>query len=383
MAIYLNNAATSYPKPISVAKAVSDFMTGGGANFSRGSASDRDLRTMDIVLTCRERVAKFFGAENSACVTFAPNVTEALNIVLKGYVRPGMRVLTSSMEHNSVMRPLRSLEKSGVAVEVLCCDAEGYLSVDTLREALAEKADLFVFSHASNVCGSLQDLAVAAELCADAKVPLVLDSAQTAGLIDIDVESLQIAALCFTGHKSLLGPQGTGGIIWNGEFASRCKPLTEGGTGSFSHEETQPEVMPDKFESGTLNLPGIAGLLAGVEYLAKRGTRLVYEEEMKLDRSLREGLSGIGSLTVYGDGARARVPVLAVNHSRIDNATIAHILSTEFEVETRPGIHCSPIAHRTLGTFPGGALRFSPGLFNTPEEIEYAVEAMKKIAARG
>jgi len=381
MAIYLNNAATSYPKPIAVAKAVSNFMTGGGANFSRGTASGRDLKTMDIVLTCREKTARFFGAHDSARVTFTSNITESLNIVLKGFLKPGMRVLTSSMEHNSVMRPLRSLEAEGLSVETLRCDAQGYLAADTLREALAERADLFVFSHGSNVCGSLQDLEALAGLCAEANVPLALDSAQTAGRVDIDVERMKIAALCFTGHKGLLGPQGTGGIVWDEEFAARCKPLIEGGTGSFSHEETQPSALPDKFESGTLNLPGIAGLLAGIEYLGKRGTRTIFEREAELDALLRETLSRGKGIIQYGDSSRPRVPVLAINLPNIDNATAADILSTRYEAETRPGIHCAPIAHRTLGTFPVGALRLSPGLFNTKEEIEFVAEAILKIEA--
>ncbi len=382
MEIYLNNAATSYPKPLAVARAVSDFMTGGGANFSRGSASDRDLKTMDIVLSCREKIASFFGVRDSSCVTFTANVTEALNVALKGYVKPGMRVLTSSMEHNSVMRPLRSLEKMGATVEILPCDSRGYLAPDILKEALGRKADLCVLNHASNVCGSLQGLGALADLCARASLPLVVDAAQTAGLVEIDARALRIAALCFTGHKSLLGPQGTGGIVWDEAFADRCEPFIEGGTGSFSHEETQPDAMPDKFESGTLNLPGIAGLLAGIEYIEKKGTREILEVERKLDRLLWEGLAEIDDIALYGDVSKPRVPVLALNLPNLDNATAAHLLSTEFEVETRPGLHCAPGAHRTLGTFPGGALRLSPGLFNTEEEIARTIEAVKKIASR-
>lgn len=381
MAIYLNNAATSFPKPLPVAEAVSDFMTGGGANFSRGSASNRDLRTMDIVLTCREKIAKFFGSADSICVTFAPNVTEGLNVVLKGYLRPGMRVLTSSMEHNSVMRPLRSLERRGVRVDVLPCDGEGYLAPDTLRAALAESADMCVFSHASNVCGSLQDLEALAGVCARADVPLVVDAAQTAGLVAIDVSGLRLAALCFTGHKSLLGPQGTGGIVWDENFAAECDPLVEGGTGSFSHEETQPGAMPDKFESGTLNLPGIAGLLAGLEFIEEKGLKAILEAERALDASLWEGLAAVKEITLYGNASKPRVPVLAMNLRNLDNAAAAHLLSTKFEVETRPGIHCAPGAHKTLGTFPIGALRLSPGFFNTKEEIERTVGAIKEIAS--
>ena len=382
MNIYLNNAATTYPKPPGVADAVASFMRSGGANFSRGSTSERDLATMDTVIECRERLASLFGLFDSRFLTFTSGVTESLNVVIKGFLRPGMRVLTSSMEHNAVIRPLRSLEKLGVGVTVIPCDVFGYIDMDELTRAIRQGADMMVMSHASNVCGSVQDLSLISALCSEYSLPLVVDAAQTAGVIDIDVRELGLAALCFTGHKGLLGPQGTGGIAWREDFAKVCAPLIEGGTGSFSHDEHQPDALPDKFESGTMNIPGIAGLLAGVNYIEDAGISEIADTEMRLENQLVEGLLQIPGLVLHGmDHSRERTAVIAMNFEEIDNASAAQILSSEYGIETRPGLHCSPLGHSTLGTLPGGALRLSPGCFNTPEEMDYTLDALKKIAA--
>ncbi|MDL2264600.1 aminotransferase class V-fold PLP-dependent enzyme [Synergistaceae bacterium OttesenSCG-928-I11] len=382
MHIYLNNAATTYPKPPAVARAMADFVERGGANLSRGSASDRDLNSMNVVLNCREALCEFFGCEDSEFVTFTSNVTHSLNMVLKGYLRPGMRVLTTSMEHNSVTRPLRSLEAGGVEVVFIPCDDEGYLRTDDLARELAKKhTDLVVLSYASNVCGAVQDVPAISRLCASDGVPLVLDAAQAAGHMAIDVRELGCDALCFTGHKGLFGPQGTGGVIWKPSFAHICVPLMEGGTGSFSHEDVQPDAMPDKFEAGTPNMPGIAGLHAALEFICAEGLENIVRREHELGAMLLNGLREIEDITIYGPRSdRPRVPVIAMNFHDIDNARAAHILSTRYGIETRPGIHCSPIAHRTLGSFPQGALRLSPGYFNTDEEIEYVIRTIRTLA---
>lgn len=384
MPVYLNNAATTYPKPAPVAEAVSDFIVHSGANFSRGSASDRDLSTMDIVLTCRDQLSDLFHAEDSRFVTFTSNVTEALNVVLKGFLQTGMSVMTTSMEHNAVIRPLRGLEKKGVALEILPCDSRGTLSFEIFLDRLKSRPDLAVVSHASNVCGTVQDLCAIAAACREFSVPLVVDAAQTAGLVDIDVSGLGLAALCFTGHKGLMGPQGTGGIVWSPNFADRCEPFIEGGTGSFSHDEHQPSAMPDKYESGTLNLPGIAGLSAAIDFLNAEGLDVVAAHEEKLGTMLLDGLKKMDGVVLYGkeDFSEARMPVFALNLDRIDNARAAHVLSTEFGIETRPGLHCSPLAHQTLGSFPQGALRLSPGYFNTEDQIAYTLESLQNIAVR-
>ena len=374
MTCYLNNAATTWPKPECVALAMKDFLLKGGANSARGSSSERDMNTMNIILDCRLKLAEFFGGYenfNPLLVTFTANITEALNIVLRGFLKPGMKVLTSSMEHNAVMRPLRALEQNGVRLEILQADHEGRLSIKDLEEKLSlSRFDLMVFAHASNVSGTLQPLEEIAGACKKFQVPLVVDTAQTAGLIKINAAELGLAALCFTGHKGLMGPQGTGGIIWEPEFASRVQPIITGGTGSYSHLEYQPEELPDKFESGTPNLPGIAGLNAALQWLNETGLKNIYERENELGGILLEGLKRIKNLILTGkQNMNGRVSVFSFNIENLDNGILADELSRA-GFETRPGLHCAPSAHKTLGTFPGGALRVSPGYFNSHDELE-------------
>jgi cysteine desulfurase family protein len=336
---------------------------------------------MDMVLSCREELAKLFGGYSHGdprYVTFTSNVTESLNLVLKGYLRPGMTVVTTSMEHNAVIRPLRRLEGQGVTVRVVACRQDGTLPLESFRDALSG-ADLAVVCHGSNVCGTLQDLEAVAEACRRRSVPLVLDSAQTGGLEEISVSDLSIGALCFTGHKGLMGPQGIGGVVWSPWMAEACSSLIEGGTGSFSHEETQPSAMPDKFESGTPNLPGIAGLLAAVGWINYVGIRAIRDKEGELKELFLQGLREIPGIEVYGvTDPKGSLGVVALNHPSVDNGTLAMELS-ERGIETRPGLHCAPLAHRTLGTYPGGALRFSVGYFNTPEDIAAALWALKDV----
>ena len=381
MTCYLNNAATTWPKPECVALAMKDFLLKGGANSARGSSSERDMNTMNIILDCRLKLAEFFrGYENfnPLLVTFTANITEALNIVLRGFLKPGMKVLTSSMEHNAVMRPLRALEQNGVRLEILQADHEGRLNVKDLEEKFSlSRFDLMVFAHASNVSGTLQPLEEIAGACKKFQVPLVVDTAQTAGLIKINASELGLAALCFTGHKGLMGPQGTGGIIWEPEFASRVQPIITGGTGSYSHLEYQPEELPDKFESGTPNLPGIAGLNAALQWLNETGLKNIYERENELGGILLEGLKRIKNLILTGkQNMNGRVSVFSFNIENLDNGILADELSRA-GFETRPGLHCAPSAHKTLGTFPGGALRVSPGYFNSHDELGAFLDFLK------
>ncbi len=385
LSIYLNNAATSWPKPDCVPAAISQFILGRGANLARGSSSGRDVDTLDLVTTARQKLARFFGGFRKAdprYVTFTGNVTESLNIVLKGYLRPGQHVATTSMEHNSVMRPLRRLESEGVRVTVLDCDPRGLLDPGDLASLFEkEQVDLFVLSHASNVCGTIQPLSDIASICLKAGIPCVLDSAQTAGVYPIDVENLGLSVCCFTGHKGMMGPQGIGGIVWEPEFASKVSPLIEGGTGSFSDDERQPEKLPDRFEAGTPNLPGIAGLSAAVDWLFETGVESISEHERSLGIRFFDGIKGTPGLVIYGlpaDGER--LPVFAVNFTGIDNGTAALDLYDRWEIETRPGLHCSPGGHKTLGSYPAGALRFSVGYFNTEQDIDKAIEAVRTIA---
>ncbi len=385
MSIYLNNGATTWPKPPGVAEAVSGFITGRGANLARGSSSGRDIDTLDLVTSTRMKLADFFGGYSKAdprYVTFTSNVTESLNVVLKGYLRPGMRAATTSMEHNSVIRPLRRLESEGVKVTVLECDSRGLLDPEDLESLFRnQKVDLFVFSHASNVCGTIQPLEDIASICRSAGVPCVLDSAQTAGVVPIDASGLGLAAMCFTGHKGLMGPQGIGGIVWAPEFAKTVSTFIEGGTGSFSDEEIHPVKMPDRFEAGTPNLPGTAGLFAAIDWISSTGIEKISEREKGLGKRLYEGIRGLKGLKIYGmDDERNRLAVYGMNFSRIDNGTAAMELSERWGIETRPGLHCAPRAHRTLGSFPAGALRISVGYFNTEEDVDTAVKALESLA---
>lgn len=385
MSVYLNNGATTWPKPSCVPEAINQFILGRGANLARGSSSGRDIDTLDLVTSTRQKLARFFGGfrkSDPRYVTFTGNVTESLNIVLKGYLSPGHHVATTSMEHNAVMRPLRRLESEGIRLTVLECDPRGFLDPNDLESLLArEKVDMFVLSHASNVCGSIQPLAEVASICSRAGIPCVLDSAQTAGVCPIDVESLGVSACCFTGHKGMMGPQGIGGIVWEPGFASKVSPLIEGGTGSFSDEERQPEKLPDRFEAGTPNLPGIAGLSAAVDWICETGIYAISANENRLGTRFFEGINGISGLVTYGlPAGEGRLPVFAMNFSGIDNGTAAMELSDRWGIETRPGLHCAPRAHRTLGSYPAGALRVSIGYFNTEQEVDMAVKAIITIA---
>lgn len=415
MSVYLNNAATTWPKPPCVAGAVADFITRGGANLARGTASERDLTTLSVVMDCRVFLAGLLGGfenGNPRYVTFCSGVTEALNVVLKGFLCSGPpsdgalasggvstsgralasgRVLTSNMEHNAVIRPLRGLERRGLRLEFLDCDPDGLLRPETVAGALDdEKADLVVLGHASNVCGTIQPLEEIAAVCRKRGVPLVVDAAQTAGILPIRVAEWGLSALCFTGHKGLMGPQGVGGIVWNPDFAGRVEPLVEGGTGSFSHVEVQPSDMPDKFEAGTPNLPGIAGLYAALSWLAETGIENIERRERELGQRLLDGLERFGASsaprgsTLQGGRTtmEGRLPVFSLNFRSsndgiLDNGLLADRLSRE-GFETRPGLHCAPLAHRRLGSFPQGSLRVSPGYFNTFEDVDSFMEALEK-----
>lgn len=383
MSIYLNNAATTWPKPESVPKAVFDFIKNSGANVARGSASARDIQSLDIVFTCRQKIAEMLGGymgNDPRFVTLTSSITESVNIIVKGFLKPGMKAVTTSMEHNSVVRPLRRAESEGSSVEILPCSIKGYLDPGLIKKALSAGADLAIINHCSNVSGSLQNIADIAEVCNSLDVPLVLDCAQTAGILDISARDLGASAVCFTGHKGLFGPQGTGGIVWKPEFAEKCLPLIEGGTGSISHEEHQPLQMPDKFEAGTPNLPGIAGLLAALEWIQKEGIEAIRKHEEDLGKMLEDGLKNINNLKIIGPSeGEPRLPVYSVKIKDKDNALLARDLSDIYEIETRPGLHCAPLAHRTIGTFPEGALRISPGYFNTSDDIGSILLALKEI----
>ncbi len=381
--IYLDNAATSWPKPPEVAEAMVRFLNEVGANPGR-SGHRLSVEAGRIVYQAREALAELFGVADPLRVVFGLNATDGLNLAIRGLLRPGDHVVTSSMEHNSVMRPLRALEREGVEVTVVHCSPEGVLDPAAVEAAIRPNTALVVLNHASNVVGTLLPVAeVGRMLRARGNGPLLLvDAAQTGGAVPIDMEGDGIDLLAFTGHKSLYGPMGTGGLIIGPRVdIERLQPIRRGGTGSRSEYEEQPDFLPDCYESGTPNTVGLAGLLAGVRWVLERGVEAIRAHEQALTRRLIEGLSAIPGVTVYGTRDPARqTAVVSFNIAGMEPSEVGLRLDEEFGIMCRVGLHCAPAAHRTIGTFPTGTVRFAPGAFTTTEEIDRAVEAVARLA---
>ena len=380
--IYLDNAATSWPKPDGTWKAMEHFMRNIGANPGR-SGHRLSIEAGRILLDTREALAELFGVENPLRIVFFCNATEALNVTINGILRPGDHVITSSMEHNSVMRPLRALEQRGVELTVAACSPAGELDPQEIKRAIKENTRLIILTHGSNVIGTLMPIAEVGVIARDHGVPFCVDVAQTAGAYPIDVEEMNIDLLAFTGHKSLCGPQGTGGLYIRDGFETMIAPLMRGGTGSRSESQEQPEFMPDKYESGTPNTVGVAGLGAGVRFVLAEGVSRIRNKEQQLTRLMIEGLSSIPGVLSYGcRDANKQIAVISFNLRDLASSEISMKLDEEFNIMTRPGLHCAPIAHQTIGTFPQGTLRLSAGYFTAEEEIKLTLEAVQKIAAR-
>lgn len=383
--IYLDNASTTFPKPPCVAEAVYAYMTEAGCNVSRGGYADA-YDVEDALLDARERLCALFGGPDPSDVVFTRNVTEALNLVLKGMLRPGDHVVVSSMEHNAVMRPLTQLAGRGVSFSRAACRPDGTLDVAEVERLVGPRTRAVVMTHASNVCGTVLTLAEVGELCRARGVRLVVDAAQTAGVLPVRMGELGADAVCFTGHKGLLGPQGTGGVVLADDLAHELEPLVAGGTGSASHLEETPDFMPDRLEAGTPNLPGIMGLRAALAWLAERGMDAVREHELDLAERFLAGLAPLAARglvrTVGLPGRAGRVGVVSVQTPGRDEAEVAHLLDARFGVQTRVGLHCAPSAHRTLGTYPTGTVRFSFGWANASEDVDAALAALGEILGR-
>jgi cysteine desulfurase family protein len=378
--IYFDNAATSWPKPPEVATAITNFITQVGANPGR-SGHRLSVQASRQVFAAREAVAKLFHAPDPLRVVFGHNVTEALNLALHGYLRPGDHVVTSSMEHNSVMRPLRVLQSQGVAVTVVQCSSQGQLDPDDLRAALRPDTAMIVLNQASNVCGTLMPIAVVGEIAQRHGALLLVDTAQSAGAFPIDMPADGIDLLAFTGHKSLYGPMGTGGLVLGERVDLEClRALKQGGTGSRSEYEQQPDFLPDKYESGTLNAVGLAGLAAGIQWILDHSVEAIRAPERALTRRLLEGLTDMEGVTVYGclDAAQQTATV-SFNLQNLSPSEIGLRLDEEFEILCRVGLHCAPAAHQTLGTFPSGAVRFGLGAFNALAEVDAALHALAQL----
>ena len=377
--IYLDNASTSFPKAPTVATAMSDYITNRGININRGSyALAYDVE--DIIYTTRQRLNTLFNGHNPSHVVFTQNVTMSLNMVIKGLLKAGDHVLVSSMEHNAVMRPLTQLLDKGITFDIIPCDVTGSIELDSIKSLIRPNTVAMIINHASNVCGTIQPLESIGPICKAHNLQFIVDAAQTAGVIPIDVKACHIDALCFTGHKGLLGPQGIGGIILTKEMAQTLTPLIAGGTGSFSHLETMPTHMPDAFESGTLNLPGIIGLNEGLAYIESQGMENIHNHELVLTQSFLEGLQSIDGINIVGkQNIQDRTAVVSITIDSMDPASIAYELESNYHIMTRVGLHCAPRAHQTLGTYPEGTVRFSFGYANTHEDVESALSALHRI----
>ena len=378
--IYLDNASTSFPKAPTVATAISDYITNRGININRGSYS-LAYDVEDTIYTTRQRLHTLFNGHDPSHVIFTQNVTMSLNMVIKGLLKAGDHVLVSSMEHNAVMRPLTQLLNKGITFDIIPCDKTGSIQLESMDSLIRPNTVAMIINHASNVCGTIQPLESIGSICKDHNLQFIVDAAQTAGVIPIDVKACHIDALCFTGHKGLLGPQGIGGIILTKEMAQNLTPLIAGGTGSFSHLETLPTHMPDAFESGTLNLPGIIGLNEGLAYIESVGMGNIHNHELALTKTFLEGLQDIEHINIIDkQNLQNRTAVVSITINGMDAASIAYELESAYHIMTRVGLHCAPRAHQTLGTYPEGTVRFSFGYTNTLEDVETALSALSTIA---
>jgi len=374
--IYLDNASTSWPKPDSVVEAVSGYIRNVGASPARGNCTAA-LEAMGVVLDCREAIAEFFGSSNPMNVVFTHNVTWGINTVLHGITDPGDRVITSTMEHNAVTRPLSDLKTRGIEVTYCPCNHLGVLDLDAFEKSVPG-CRIAVINHGSNVTGTVQDIPAISRICREAGTVLMVDAAQSAGIVPVGMDS-GADIIAFTGHKGLLGVPGTGGLVFADRFdTSTVKPLAQGGTGSLSEETRQPDFMPDRFEAGTMNGPGLAGLLAGVGYLRELGLDTVYERKMKIAGTLARGIMEIPGARVFKpEWGQRWTAVVSFTLKNSCTASVAHYLAVEHDICCRHGFHCASCAHRTIGTFPGGTVRLSPGIFTTMEEIEKTLEAVR------
>ena len=380
--IYLDNGSTTFPKPQAVARDMYRYLTESGSNVGRGNYS-RAWTVEEQVYETRRLLCGLFHGPDCRNVIFTKNVTESLNVLLKGLLRPGDHVLVSSMEHNAVMRPLTQLEREGVVFSRIPCAPDGSLRPETIEEMVRAETRAVVMTHASNVCGTVLPVREVGALCRRRGLLFIVDSAQSAGVLPIDMEAMGIDALAFTGHKGLLGPQGIGGFVLGERMASCLEPLLSGGTGSLSHTEEVPPFLPDRFEPGTPNLPGILGLRAALLWLKETGTQAILRHELDLTEQFLQGLVPMetaGKVRVFGRRCReGRTGVVSIQTPGQDLAETAFRLDREFGIQTRVGLHCAPAAHRTLGTYPVGTIRFSFGWWNTPEDTAAALAALEAI----
>ncbi len=380
MSIYLDNAATSCPKPEAVLHEMENFFKNIGVSSGRG-AYRKALQADEMVFEARKLLGRLFNIEDVSRLIFTSNVTESINLVLKGFLEEGDHVVTTHMEHNAVWRPLKVLEnKRGIEITVLPCPGGKAFDPKMLEKALERDTRLVVLNHASNVTGTLMPVKEAGEICRERKVPLLLDTAQTAGVYPLDLREMKVDLLAFTGHKGIMGPTGTGGLYIAPEI--QLEPLKEGGTGGDSLLEHQPSHLPDRYEAGTPNLMGIAGLKAAADFLLKEDVEKIREHELELTRYALKELENIPGLKLYGpQTAEERVAVLNFNLGSIPPEEVAYVLDEVYGIMVRSGLHCAPQAHRCQGTVDTGTVRIGMGYFNQKEDILQLCSALKEIVS--
>jgi cysteine desulfurase / selenocysteine lyase len=379
MVTYFDNAATSFPKPPAAISAMCAFQENDAANPGR-SGHRMSVQAGRVLLDCRDAAAALFGIPDSLNIAFTLNATMALNTAISGLLNPGDHVVTTSLEHNSVARPLRWAEANGCVMTVVKPDKNtGAMAVADILAAVTRETKLVVMTHASNVTGMILPVGEVGPELRDAGIPLLVDAAQTAGAVPIDVEEMGIRLLAFTGHKSMFGPMGTGGLYVSPEIV--LPPLIRGGTGSRSEDDIQPDFMPDRLESGTPNAIGAAGLLAGLRFIETTGLKNMAAHKKSLVDRFLAGLADNGSVTIYGPLTADRLSTVALNVAGLACSEVAQRLDDDYGILVRAGLHCAPWAHQTIGTFPDGAVRFSFGYFNTAGEVDAAVKALKEIAS--
>lgn len=375
--IYFDNAATTLRKPECVVQAVTEAMCTMG-NSGRGAHSN-SLHTSRTVYEARAALAELFHAESPEWIAFTANSTQSLNMAIKGTLKPGDHVITTALEHNSVLRPLYEMEKAGVQLTILPADDKGKISYEDLEAAIRPDTKAVITTHGSNLTGNLLDAERIGKIARNHNLQYILDASQTAGVFEIDVQKMNIDILCFTGHKGLLGPQGTGGIYVR--EGVEIKPLLSGGSGVQTYLREHPAQMPTALEAGTLNGHGIAGLKAAVEYIWETGQDIIRNKEQELMWEFYSRVRQIPGVTVYGDfEKKERCPVVALNVRDYDSGKVSDALASQYGIATRPGAHCAPLMHEALGTVKQGAVRFSFSHYNTMEEVDTAVKALQELA---
>ena len=378
MGIYLDNAATSYPKPREVVDAVCDFMINNGTSSGRGSYQ-KAMESDFLIYNARKEIGSLFNFDDPKKVIFTSNVTDALNMAIRGLVKSGDNVITSSLEHNAVWRCLKTLEKEiNISITKIKANNHGETDIEDLKKNIKENTSLIVFTQASNVLGTIQPIKEIGDIARKHKIPFLVDAAQSAGVIPIDVKKDNIDILAFTGHKSLLGPMGTGGLIINCEY--NINPLTAGGTGGDSSYEYQPNYYPNKLEAGTLNVSGIVGLSEGVKFIKNKGIINIYNKEKELVKYALDKLKTVKNIEIYGPKDSEKiVGVISFNIKEVTPEDIAYELDNKYNIMVRSGLHCAPNAHQIIGTKETGTLRIGIGYFNEKEDIDKLVKALNEI----